>query len=113
MGKISVLIIEDDPILSDILKSVLESDTTDVAACENGHQALYLINKKKFDVVITDYCLPGMNGADIVKSLRLVYRGSRVIGMSAQNKEKEFRDAGADAFLLKPFNIADLLSNIR
>jgi len=113
MEKISVLIIEDDPVLSGILRSVLESDATDVAACANGHHALDLINRKKFDVFITDYRLPGMSGADIVKNLRLAYPESRIIGMSIQNYDKEFREAGADAFLLKPFDIEDLLLSIR
>lgn len=111
--QIRVLIIEDDDILSDLLRSILQSDTVDVHTCTSGRCALAAMSKKRFDVFMTDYRLPGMSGDEIVKTLRVACPESRIIGMSVQNKEKEFREAGADGFLLKPFGIEELLAQVR
>ena len=54
-----------------------------------------------------------MSGDEIVKNLRFACPESRIIGMSVLNKEKEFREAGADGFLLKPFGIEELLTHVR
>jgi DNA-binding response OmpR family regulator len=110
--KKTVLIIDDDKAISGFLHEMLQSDGFEVSCCDDGMSALGLAKEKCFDVVITDYRMPGMDGVEITRSLRLQCSGSFIIGISSECKGKNFFDAGADAFLKKPFPFKDLISII-
>ena len=112
MEKKTVLIIDDDTAISGFLYEMLLSDGFEVSCCDDGMPALELAKEKCFDVVITDYRMSGMDGVEITKSLRLRCPGSFIVGISAECQGKNFIDAGADAFLKKPFPIKDLISII-
>lgn len=105
MKKKAVLIIEDDEMLSDILRSALEADGLTVSCCMTGVHALEMLRNNHYEVLITDYRMPVMNGAEITKMMRLSFPKTFIIGISIeQRREKEFFEAGADAFLLSPLN---------
>jgi DNA-binding response OmpR family regulator len=110
--KKTVLIIDDDKAISGFLDEMLRSDGFEVSCCDDGMSALELAKEKCFDFVITDYRMPGMDGVEITKSLRLQCSGSFIIGISSECKGKNFCDAGANAFLKKPFPFKDLISII-
>ncbi len=110
--KRTVLIIDDDKAISGLLLDVLRSQGFEVCRCDNGASALALSQEKCFDIIVTDYDMPGMNGADIAKSLRFQRPGSFIIGISAAHKEEDFLEAGADAFLKKPFSFKKLIEMI-
>mgnify|MGYP000477223559 CR=1 FL=1 len=107
-----VLIIEDNYMLSKVLQDLLESDGFEVSQCDNGTHALSVSESTCFDVIISDYRLPGLNGAQVTRSLRDRCRGSFIVGCSAEPREKDFLDAGADVFLKKPFRFSELISLI-
>jgi len=108
----NALIIENNDFFCDILISQIRSFCDEVECCISANHAFDLIARKQFDVFIIDYRLPGMNGVDITALLRLTYPESYIIGMSAELKEDAFIAAGANAFLLKPFEIDSLLSHV-
>ncbi len=108
----TILIIEDDPMLRDLLTALLISEGAEVSCCENGDAALALAEKRCFDAFIIDYRLPAMTGVEVAKMLRACCPSSCIIGISLASKESEFLQAGADAFLLKPFETWQLISLI-
>jgi CheY-like chemotaxis protein len=109
-----VLVIDDVLPVRQALCSVLESDGFEVSACDDGPSALAAVADNVFDIVITDYRMPGMNGVDVTRYLRILFPLTFIIGLSSDDKRAEFLNAGADAFLLKPYRydvLADLLNS--
>lgn len=65
-----MLLIEDDAPSREILKSLLEDLNYQIVKSENGHQALALAVGNRADLILTDFCLPEMNGAQLIRRLR-------------------------------------------
>lgn len=83
---------------------------------DNGLRALESLSDDKFDVAVLETALPGLDGVSIVRS----YRSARgiapivlVAGRQSSEELQEGLDAGADAFLVKPFQLADLAAHLR
>lgn len=108
-----VLIIDDDPMISDALGALLRADGFEVRLCTDGASALDATRERCYRVVITDYRMPGMCGTDIARLLRAQCPDALIIGLSAEQKGAAFLEAGANAFLNKPFMYDELMSLIR
>lgn len=104
-----VLVVEDIEVIREALCSVLEADGFEVHGCHDGKSALAAALKREFQVIITDYRMPNMSGADVARYLRMRFPASVIIGMSSDDKKRDFLAAGADAFLLKPYVYDDLI----
>jgi len=68
--------------------------------------------RRIFDIVITDYNMPGITGSEVAKCLRGHFPASIIIGVSSDDRKEDFLRAGADAFLQKPYGHADLIAII-
>ncbi|WPO98975.1 response regulator transcription factor [Pseudomonas sp. HR96] len=105
-----VLTIEDDPVLGAYVHEQLGRCGFQVTWCRNGREGLDLARDPAFDVVLMDILLPGMNGLDVLQSLR-ESTAVPVILMSALGAESDrisgFR-RGADDYLPKPFSMDEL-----
>jgi CheY-like chemotaxis protein len=112
-GKKAVLVIEDVSVIREALCSVLESEGFEVSGCDDGLSALAAAAEKDFQIIITDYRMPNMNGVDTTKILRERFPASIIIGLSSDNKSAEFLGAGANAFLSKPFKFDELTQLIK
>jgi DNA-binding response OmpR family regulator len=109
-SKRTVLVIEDTLSVREMLCKVLETSGFEVRGCRDGASALDAAAEEHFQVVITDYRMPNMNGVDVTKHLRTRFPASIIIGVSSDDKREDFLAVGADAFLLKPFRFSDLLN---
>lgn len=110
--KKNVLIVDDTPQIREFLFHLLQADGFEVYTCEDGISALNEAIKRNFDVIITDYRMPYMNGVEVTKNLRTRFPASIIIGISMENVKDEFLGAGADAFLFKPFKYDELMEII-
>ena len=86
-----------------------------MTAVENGRQALQLIQKNHFDLVILDVMMPDLNGYDVLKSIRQIRSRIElpVIMVTARNQNEDIVksfDLGANDYLTKPVNFAETLS---
>lgn len=109
-GKKNVLIIDDNVMTGEILQSAIESAGAEAVVCQNSGTALEMVRERHYSVLITDYCMPDLTGSEVVKVARLAFPKTFIIGISIEpRREQEFLDAGADTFLLKPFDIGFLL----
>jgi CheY-like chemotaxis protein len=109
----SVLIVDDDKEVRDGLKYALSSYNMEVTLCENGNDALQAAMNGYYDYIITDFKMPGMHGIELVRRLRTVQPAPVVIiGMSNLDMGGPFLKAGANDFVVKPFeplNVAMML----
>jgi CheY-like chemotaxis protein len=114
-----ILVADDDRIARKVLRAFLEDACYEVVLAEDGKQAVeILMSGDSPPIVILDWVMPGMSGPEVcakLRSARLRFR-PYVLMLSAKNDKNEVvagLDAGADDFLSKPFNLAELLARLR
>ena len=98
------LVVDDDDFVRNVLSILLEAHHYEVEATGSPQKALEIIAHRRFDVVLTDYEMPGMNGIDLVRLVREKSPCSIVILMTGLAAPDLFRSSGADGFLQKPFS---------
>lgn len=111
-----ILIVEDERKIADTLKMGLAENGFDVEVAYDGKIGHQLIQSCSFDLAILDINLPGMNGYELCKAIRYHYPKTLVImltSMSSLDDKIEGYDAGADDYLVKPFEFRELLLKIR
>lgn len=108
----SVLLVDDDDDLAQVLSRALERRGYEVHRARTGNEALAsLSNLQRLDAAVVDLVLPGAGGLDVVRGVRRVFPACRVVAMTGLAEplmEQAFREAGADVFLGKPVELKDL-----
>mgnify|MGYP001627785475 FL=1 len=117
MGK-RVLVIEDEPNISEAINFFLSRDGWDVFTHSNGHDALDVVARRAPDLLILDVMLPGKSGYEILRELRDCpdWKNLPVLILTArgQAKDREMaRAAGASRFMTKPFSNTEILEAVR
>ncbi|HUE60026.1 MAG TPA: response regulator [Acidimicrobiales bacterium] len=105
-----VLVVDDDEMIRRLVRAVLEADEFEVAEARDGESALQLANEVRPAVVVLDIMMPGLDGVEVCR--RLDHDNVKVVILTARDDprlEDECRQAGADAFLTKPFSSIQLL----
>ncbi len=111
-----ILIIEDDPALCEALKTQLEQAGYSVDLCENGTDAPFYLLQKNADLILLDRMLPGIDGLTLLRLIRQNHIQTPVILATAMDQidhRIEGLDCGADDYLVKPYDIKELLARIR
>jgi CheY-like chemotaxis protein len=108
-------VIDDEPLVRESIRKILQFDGYSVEVAANGDEGLALFEKSHFDLVITDYEMPGMKGDKLVTAIKALRPSQPIIFISAYG---DFLPAnrsldGADRVLTKPFQIEDLRNVIR
>lgn len=112
---VRLLLVEDDDEAARFIVNGLERHNYSVERTSNGKHGLFLALRGKYDVLVIDRMLPGLDGLNIVKMLRAAGNRAPAIfltTMSGINDRVEGLDAGADDYLVKPFALAELLARI-
>ncbi len=112
----SILIVEDEKRLADLLKAGLEEQGYLVDIAYDGYIGKSLVIRNNYDLVILDINLPLINGYDLCKDIRAYNNEIPIIMLtamsSADNKLAGF-DVGADDYILKPFDFKELLARVK
>lgn len=111
-----ILVVEDDEVLSMLLRYNLEAASYAVELAGDGISALRLLAERSCDLVVLDWNIPGLSGIEVLRQLRCV-RHTRipVLMLTARADSGDRNRAmmlGADAFIAKPFAIADLMAGV-
>jgi len=112
MSSGSILLIEDDLAIASALERVLKAEGHQVRMVARGDEGLALATRDEFDVVITDLKLPGLNGLELVRDLHAAKPRVPIILMTAHGTAEtaiEATKSGAYDYLLKPFEMSELL----
>ena len=110
-----ILVVDDEPQLTRVLRTGLKSRGYDVRAAADGLAGFEAFNDWHPDLVITDLAMPNVDGLELCRRLRAVSQVP-IIVLSAKGEEKtkvEALDLGADDFVTKPFGIDELLARVR
>lgn len=112
----SIVVVEDDVNLANMVKTYLEHESHEVKALHNGLEAQNFILANQADLLILDWDLPGLSGIEILRDYRTFGGKSPVIMLTGrqavEDKEQGFDD-GADDYLTKPFNIKELGARVK
>jgi CheY-like chemotaxis protein len=103
-----VLVVDDDPFMTEILKLYLVRAGYETDVAENGLRALRLLERACYDVVITDAVMPEMSGFELCEVIRERYPQIRIIGMTGHVNVNEFEKSGAHVFFYKPVPFQEL-----
>ncbi|HHI03088.1 MAG TPA: response regulator, partial [candidate division Zixibacteria bacterium] len=76
----NILIVDDEEVMRDFLQDVLENFNVELAC--SGEEAISMLNKKEYDLIITDMKMPGMSGEDVVRFTKEKYPNSKIIIIS-------------------------------
>ena len=110
-----ILVVDDEPQLTRVLRTGLKSRGYDVRAAADGLAGFEAFNDWHPDLVITDLAMPNVDGLELCRRLRAVSQVP-IIVLSAKGEEKtkvEALDLGADDYVTKPFGIDELLARVR
>lgn len=110
-----LLLIEDDPQLRTLLATALESQNYTVLALADGREGLIAARNRQPGLLILDLGLPDIDGQELIRRLRK-WSELPIMVLSARNRESDITQAldnGADDYLTKPFNTAELMSHIK
>lgn len=112
--QLRVLVVDDDPLMHRLVRRALTGfGFTEIDAADNGVEALAAVDRQTPDIIIADYHMPGMHGLELVEAVRSNGALDRtvIIMLSAADDPvviESARDCGADTFMVKPFERADL-----
>lgn len=116
MEERKILIVEDEKKIADLLKFGLSEFGFDVQVAYDGTLGYHLFHAQDFDLVILDINLPGMNGYELCKAIRFKNQFLPVLMLTSMitlaDKIAGY-DAGADDYMLKPFEFKELLLKVR
>ena len=111
-----ILLVEDDPMIGDVIQSALTDASYAADWVKNGLLALAALQTQHYDLVLLDLGLPGKDGLDVLDSIRGENNPVPLLIITARdNLDDRLRglDGGADDYLLKPFEMAELLARMR
>jgi DNA-binding response OmpR family regulator len=111
----TILVVDDETKLRDIIRVYLEQEGFRVAEARNGREALYVARVEKPDLVVLDLMMPEMNGTAFMRAFSKE-SATPVIMLTAKVEDQDKilgLELGADDYLTKPFNVRELIARIR
>jgi len=109
------LIVEDYPKINQLLAMYARNDGHEVKQVYNGEEALAAVHHEKFDIILLDLMLPGIQGEELIKQIRKV-SDVYIIVLSAKIDIKDRVDVitlGADDYMIKPFSIDEVMAKLK
>ena len=114
----TILVVEDEPAIQELISYSLRQAKHTVSSTKNAEEAMKIINEALPDLVLLDWMLPGMSGADFARMLRRAARTKDIpiIMLTARADESDKvsgLESGADDYITKPFSPRELLARIK
>lgn len=115
---VKILIVDDEADIRDVLKITLEAENYEVIEAKNGEEALKIIQTKSPNLVLLDYKMPKMDGREVCRRIKkdILLRHLPIIMVTGKgdiSDKIDGIDAGADDYIVKPFEPKELLARIR
>ena len=114
--KAHILIVDDDPRITDLLRRVLAYEGYSVTTAATGQEALNRVLERPPDLIILDIMLPGLNGLEVAKRLRAAGDNIPILMLTARDTvadRVQGLETGADDYLVKPFAPEELVARVK
>lgn len=114
--KRKILVVDDDDTNRLLVGKALDYEGYQVQQAENGHEALKVMNEWGPHLILLDVNMPGLNGLETLAKLRVRDEYVSVVFVSANSRSEDIirgLDAGADDYIVKPFDVLELLARVR
>ncbi len=111
-----ILLVEDDPQITELLELHLNSSSFQIISCIDGETAMQKLETEKIDLVILDIMLPGLNGMEVCKQIRKTKSELPIIMLTSKSDESDkvlALELGADDYVTKPFGILELIARVK
>ena len=102
----NILVVDDNPINQMITKRILENKNATVMQVDNGFDAIEIVKKTDFNIILMDIHMPKMNGYETTKKIRIFNKKTPILALTAlkvDDNNNDIYDAGMDGVILKPF----------
>ena len=116
MATQTILLVDDEQMVLQMLKDILEEEGYRTELASNGEEALEKLSKQSYPLVICDVRMPGIDGFEVLQQVKDHYEKTKIILMTGYTEDYEISDAlvlGADDYLTKPFDDNRVLLSIR
>ncbi len=116
-SRTKVLLVDDEPNILVALEYLIKQEGYQAFKAENGEKALHLMNEQVPDIVVLDIMMPGIDGFEVARQIRMDSRfeGTRIIFLTAKGtRDDRFRGyaTGGEIYITKPFDNEDLINTI-
>jgi DNA-binding NtrC family response regulator len=115
--KHTILVVDDEELFIEYIKSMLSSESYNVVTASNGKQGLEILKKQSVNLVISEYKIPLMNGLEFLEKVRIIYPDILTVMVTDQADInlaiKAVNEAGVYKFLLKPWDDIDFKNTIK
>ena len=113
-----ILLVDDDPMITELVVDMLGIEGYDVDTATNGIEALQKLERQRYDLIITDLHMPKLDGSGFYRELaqRKLHSLKRIIfltGTTGASDEHRFVQESGVPVLFKPFNVSDLIELVR
>jgi CheY-like chemotaxis protein len=116
----SILIVDDDPVIRNLLKQILEEfqeSGVRILTADNGETAIEIIKREKPDIIFLDVMMPKMNGFEVCDMVKRdpEIKHISIIMLTAKGQEidkQKAKELGADCYITKPFNINEIMKKV-
>ena len=115
MNKMTILVVEDDSSVKNLMTTTLKAHDYSYLTAQNGKAAILEASSHNPDIILLHLGLPDMDGVDVIKKIR-TWTETPIIVISARSEDTDkidALDAGADDYLTKPFSVEELLARLR
>lgn len=115
-SSINILVVDDEPSLTELLSMVMRQESWDVRCAYNGSEAIRAARGFRPDAIVLDVMLPDMDGIDLLPRLRAVLPGVPVLFLTARDSVQDRLiglRAGADDYVTKPFSLEEVVIRLR
>ncbi|MFP4556544.1 MAG: response regulator [Bacteroidales bacterium] len=106
-----ILVIDDDPIMRETIRDILEFENFSVCEAKDGRDGMSCLQKEQFDMIVTDVLMPEKDGIEVIIEAKKKQPQIQIVAVSgggyisAENYLKMASDLGASAIVVKPFDI--------
>ncbi len=112
---VHILLVEDEPVIQELVRSLLSDEPVEVSCAGNGVEGLKLARTRPFDLILLDVVLPQLDGISVCRMLKSDPVTSKVpvYMLTAKSKKSDMESAtlaGADGYIQKPFKGAELMA---
>src|SRR5579863_9038051 len=111
----SILVVDDEPLLRKVIRASLASGGYTVEEVGTGSDAVGLLQRRTFDLVLLDINMPGLNGVEACRKIRSIAPHTGIIMVTVRDAEEDkvrALEAGADDYVTKPFRFRELVARL-